>query len=626
MDVNNMFLFGFIELLFLVFPFMFGGGVPLGTPAGEEDEFLLCQASDELIAFTYWTGQGEIDPERGPTHQFMANDLWGAFFGEMRQSMKSHVAMEFRLDSEPVRDAMVTVLDQLAWGIFENPTCAALTKLAVRDEAPDQDLIDGTPDVSGFVITRLGDRRGDLEAAWNILVNVDDSISMEVVERDGLKMLQLKGLDAPTPVYMVIKNGYLVLGIGDDFFTTINWEVERETPKASWLQELETKLPVANRSSLGYVNLQHVFSFSREMRESLGGPDPTDFLTQADDIESIQFVTGMDEHGTINRTWLKGEIDDALSLGMFESKPISKEFFRQIPADATGAIATRLSTTEIMNLIRSTIESSGADVGEFDNAISESDRFLGISIEEEILAAIDNFAFVVSNFNVDAPQNGWVLGVRLRDEMSFQDTMLRFSARIEEIAEETGATYSTKEVENTTLHVYDAGQEFLPLRFSWALIGKYLYISFDEESIGRLLEKTQTENNGFHSVSVARMLTLAQELGLGEPYAYAELNAAQIYTFVYPLMTQMGMDQPFIEGGSLTLSQFPKPESICVGIDSNRLAVFKRDDGVELLGRQTLPGSNPIATTAFWLAGAFRSASNPKREWSNRKRIQNYDK
>jgi Protein of unknown function (DUF1559)/Protein of unknown function (DUF3352) len=588
---------GAVEFILMLFPFFFGAGLPTGMPPGPDDPALMALISSDHVGFAYWPGMAAVDGNANPTEKFMAQPELAAFVKRAREALLAEVK-ESLVDALPESiDSMAAVIDELAWGPMSRPTLMVIT---------DENLLDRKDEtlIGIALVNQLGEKTAEIEKhfkAWSTAARKENADS--VTTENGAELIELK-VKGPMESFLVtVRDGYLLFGTDRKWMANCVLKNNSNVAKSELLAKIEKELPVERRSSIAYLEMSKVKDLLPARGDPIADLDRLiPYLSQQlENLQSISFVTGLDSRGFLTRAKFEVKAGESV-MNLLPSRPLSPELLEALPGNLTGGIAMRLSPAQFLDDLKVQVESATGEGRAFEQMLESSNDFLGVKLREELLEVMDDFAFFYSKFNMADPVKGWVLGVRLRDEMSFQDMLNRINIRVGEFMQNNGMQFREVVNNGVTIHSIQTNDFGLPTEFSYALVEKYLVFSLDAATIGNFVRNLRREDNFSHKPAVEALFADCERYQLPRPTMIAELDTAAIANLLFPLAMQFLGNQPLTPGGKLVFNDLPSVEVLTDQVAPNLTALFKTETGFQVVHRQTYPGTSPLPFAGAALA------------------------
>ncbi len=589
---------GAVEFLILLFPFFFGSGLPTGMPPGPDDPVLMALASAEQVGFAYWPGMAKVDGNANPTEKFLGQPELSQFAQRARATLLKEMKSSLAESHPESMESMSAIVDEIAWGPLTRPTFLVLTEVDLKGES-------GSAKIGVALVNQLGDSANGIAkhfSAWSAASQREfaDSVSSE----SGVDFVELR-LPGQTPsIFVSVREGYLLVGTDRKWMANANLKNSATpTKKNVVLEKLETELSVERRSSVAYLDLGKIRGMQADPNVAQFDLSMNYLFKQLKNVQAIAFVTGLDSRGFLTRAKFDVKAGETI-LDLLPSTPLSAELLDALPMDATGAIALRLSPKQFLDDLKVQVEAATGEGKAFEQMLENSNDFMGVRLRDDLLEVMDDFAFFYSRFQMANPTKGWLLGVRLRDEMSFQDMLNRINVRVGQFMQNNGMAFREVANNGITIHSIEMNDFGMPTSFSYALVEKYLVFSLDPATIGNFARNLRGEKNFSRKPAVEALFADCERLKLARPTMVAELDVAAIAKLVIPFFMQFMGDQPMTPNGELKFSDLPTVEVLTKNVEPNLSALFKTETGFQILHRQTYPGTSPLcfAGTAFALS------------------------
>ncbi len=415
-------MFGVTELLVLAFMVTTPGGygIPVGIAPGTEDVYLHEIAPEDCLMYASWSGTSTLDPEENPTEKYLAQEEIQAFLSKLKLEAAQNKKWEGSESSQAYRELIVK-LPEMA---LTQPCCYYVDKVRWLD---DRDVTQ----IAGAFVIRLDDREAEIKR----LVEAID----EVPSYDGgawsQNVLSLLGGyfgGIAGERKFEVQENYLVIAFAGDGMDLAPQRVQdyAKAGEPQWLVDLKLELPVDRRSSISMLNLAKLNEFLDVSNNS----DITSALDQlgAQNLKRVGWVTGLDETGYVCRTTIHCDRKNGSLMDVVDLAPLDSDQLRGIHRDRDFVFATRLSTERLYSIV----ENLASEVGErdsFETQIADFEAFSGVSLREDLINEIDDYVFFYGDFRLPDFEQTLVVGIGIRDEMSFSGTLENFSRRIKEV-------------------------------------------------------------------------------------------------------------------------------------------------------------------------------------------------
>lgn len=583
-------------------------GIPMGMPPGPEDPLMAKVAPENCLVYASWSGVAKLDPDANPTEKWMSQPKTSKLIPKIRKAYRGYF-LKFAENSgdryyKHLNRIMIEVVDAAG----ENPAAFYLDGIEIEASKD--------PKATGAVVVNLGDQKetvaklvGDLHKWYGELDPKEASILFyEAIEIDGKKGLKIFSGVSDRPILVVIRDGYFILGLGED--SAQKAIANMKTPAPKWLDELRAENKVERTASVAYLNGKVVDTLVTKG----GFFDPfwinnTEWM---EGVKSIGWVCGLDSKGFVAHTSVRLEKDRKSLFALVDQDSIPKRDLKHIPADSTIGFATRLSTEKIMELIRDSFKSQ-SQREMYDDLLKQAQDLSGVSLEKELLNSVGNYIYVY--FDLDFPKlmgdsnSGWVVSVKIKDEMSFPEYLRQINKGIKNWASETDQfEYSVKKYDQYEICSVTPDKRW-QTKVAWTMVDdEWLFAPTTSELIEHI-KRRKKENQYLANEYAQEIYKFGDEQGYGAPLSIGHLNFPDILNefqaWIDPATDGDSKISPDVD---ILLSDIPKVKELVNGVKSNYAAVFKTKKGYHIYQRQTYPGGSPAVTF-----GAFAIASIPSR-------------
>ena len=595
--------FGLIELLVVWGSFFGGIGVPMGIVPGEEDPYLSQIAPEDCYFYASWSGTVPADPEKNVTEKWIAQEgiqtFWKELFGEYKRYANKEVGegankiIDKDIDEGNKRESAFyearPILFKLPEISFTQP-CAMFINRVTKDG------------VAGNFVVKLGKWEDEIAADMS-KVN-DQVLANRGWEREtvhGMDVLVLKKIvryQDELVLKVGIHKGYLLVAFsfleGEPSFEEIF--ASEKTPEPKWLTEIKNELPIERRGSIGMIDTGRWL----ELAKSLPGAADFDLF---DGANRVGFVTGMDGDGFLARTWIRTEGEMGAFFKAFEGDPLGEEELRAIPADQMVSTVSRLSPEQIYDGIKAFAESTGSGK-EFDEMVSGFEGFAGMTLKEDLLEKVDDFGFFYADMELEKMMSGSppaVIGIGIKDEMAFLDTMEAFSLRIEELVDENpDLDFNTKSVNDVQIQVVTDSSRWSGFpEVCFAQVGSRLLVSNDFEKLNLHImnaENGKPEETMFSQPEIKKLFEFGESIGCDGPIAIFRFDTGKLLNRYWDMGAML-----LRAGGNEERFQFPKVPvvgTMANGVTPQVSTSFRTKNGYQLYQRSVTPSSNIPTTVA----------------------------
>lgn len=585
---------GVVEFAIIAFMFSSSGGygVPVGIAPGFEDPYLHQIAPDDCLMYASWSGTTELDTGN-PTEKLLAQEQIQTFLNKLRtQCELAGKKVEGLSESEKAYREMVTTLPVLA---LNQPCCFYIDGLQWKD---DRDA----PIFSGAFVIRLGDEKERVKQIVEAMVDVPDLAEYPKFGGLGDFMLGYAWSSVQNRKFEV-QGDYLVFAFGGSGMEAATEKVTEyaKAGEPQWLKELKEELPVARRSSVSMFNVKMVNDLlatanDNEIFRGLKG-------IGLQSVERISWVTGLDGSGFVGRASIQCDELEGL-MKVVDLPPLE-------PDNLTGVgnrdfiFATKLSAEELYSIVED-IAANVSEKDRFDSMIAEFEAFSGISLKDDLIEDLDEYFYVYGDFDLARFDKNWMLGVGIRDAMSFSETLANFNRRISEVIEESETLeYSVEEFEGIEIHsVKDTRNAFGWFQNpNWARVDSQLLISFSSSTIKNHITKMK-ESPFVDSAGGKRLWQFAKDQEIAGPIAVMNIDWKKILKLIEPFLAGAD-DFEVIPELEIRFGDLPDIDTLVNGIEPSITGVYRTPKGFQMYQQQVQPGGSPVATLAYSALASF---------------------
>ena len=554
-----------------------GLGTPLGIVPGEEDPLLMRMAPQNAFLYASWAGTQEADPKGNPTEQWIAQKDMQRFWKDMDTRL-SEIALKVIEEADnPVSAHLNALTVKLPKLLCRQPCGIYLDRFEANEKAPHDS------GYGGVLAINLGDRKKEIDehlalARKSIKENDAVDVSREY-EVDWLvssnKWLKTKiGIHEQ---YLVIgfSSGELKPEIGSFF-------ENKDTPEPSWLTAIKKRLPVPRRASVGFIDVKKFHEAAR------GVFAPLEFEGDfAENVTTIGFVNGLDAEGYLGRIWLPGA-NDAEFAKVF-NRPIDRDFLSKMPVGEFFTVSARVSKEEVYSALKSEIGNAKI----FEESIANFEAFSGLTLKQDLLNNLSGNVFAIGSANIFGSRAA-CLCFEVKDDMAFLDTIDGFVRRLKDVSDDGGSfDFETKKIDDIKLYRVTLHKKWSSVKeIYFAQRGFRLIVANNLKMLKEVLraEKAEEGKSWLESERVRQLDEFAKKHELGEPHLLFEVDAKPIASF---LQVFSGMFE------SMGFARFPDEATLVNGLQPNLNALFKREDGIEIVQKHVMPVGNPVSFFGF---------------------------
>ncbi len=561
-----------------------GLGLPLGIPPGPEEPVLANVAPEECLFYTTWSGMAKPDPSaENQTEQLLAEPEVQFMFAEIERRINAALRQTV---AEEDPDAVPIAEDAARWAktLITHPTAVFLSGVTIG--------LTGL-EVRGGALVCVDDDGPKLKETLEKYQQMFLQGAAQPVQIGGATWYRLK-LDPQAPaITWGVRGRYLIVGVGEGSVEGILSRAATAPP--TWLTDLRKQLPVGRTSTVTYVNLAKILQLAVPLagREA---PRIQAFLSAAglDRVTSLASVTGLDETGFVGKTLLGLSGEPAGLLSFAAAGPLTAEDLASIPADATIALAARIDAESIFDTILSIVEKIEPSAREEANeGIAEIQRMLGFDLRDDVLKSLGDSVCVYNS-----PEEGGLVFTGLTVVVPVKDhaklsgahlKLLAFArAQMAMGAGRRGPRIEQLKFAGQEVYFFNARDDEFPLAPAWCLTDKELIVAPFPQNIKAYL----TRGDEFKSLATVPEVAGVLQDGDG-PVVLSYYDTGKIFELAYPfvpMFAQVVLSELAREGIDVNLSLLPSAGSIGKHRRPGVAAVRRSPAGIEMIGRQTIPG------------------------------------
>jgi hypothetical protein len=576
-----------ISEIFILLGIFFGGsfGLPMGVAPGPEDPMMFKIAPANCVLYASWTGIGELDKDANPTEAWMARPEIQAMVDKLRGAYRGAILKTIKKDGDGSIHALTKLILRLAETSSRNPTAFYLT---------DFQFIERKAVVRGAAMIGLGDQTDEIE---NALAEFERELTKESEEDLGIERVEIAGQlafrvqvpNTQTEVSFGIRGKYFVFGFGKDSLTELAKNSKTDAPQ--WLTDARAELPVKRFSSMTYFDTNAAIELVKfDANDVLNFRAVFDPVI-GDDVDEITWVSGVDDRGFLTRTSIHTADKLTGALSVLDGNPISIDQLDDFPADATVGAATRFSTKRVLELVENVAKTAGQEQA-LEAALSEFQIVTGMTLKDEFLQSIGDYVYFYYMLDAGKPMAGWVASVHIEDEMSFPGVFSDLNKALERAIKESDGRikFEKKEIAGNDFFSFSQNQWS---QVTWGLVDEQLYFAFDSDDISRHLKGHEEANQLSQHESVKAFFEFGENSGFGGPIAVLDLNLPSVLKGLWSFTNMVPKDKNFSDDFDFTFGDVPKLDVLIKNVQPNLTAVYRTKQGLQMMQRQTYPGSSP---------------------------------
>ena len=587
--------------LYLAFVF-FGGsmGIPMGMPPGPEDPMMAKFAPQECSFYASWSGVAKTDPKANPSEKWMAQPVTGKAIPKLRRAYRGYLLSRAEA-FEPAAKLSTRMLVEVIDAGSVNPAGVYIDKLNI-----DKDSFS----LRAAVMVSLGNWKAEVKRIFEELHTLlsknatgrpsTEFSAFRALVVDGEKVIELSSIAEGLPIFVALRGEYFLLGVGKDSLADV--AKNTQTPPPKWLSEMKARLKIDRVASIAFVDFKEVQELFRLPIWEFGmGTSFADFFQ---DIKSAGWISGMDAKGCLTRAEIKtGEQVKGL-LSVIDLKPIPEHFLKDVPADTTVGLASRLSTKRILEMVKKTAENAGQNEP-LNDTLGKFQRVTGVSLEQELLEAVGDYVHAYYTLDLGNWNSGWIVSVRIDDEMSFPAIFDQINQGLKRWIEDLDQSEFSV-VQHGLHEIYSVKTQVRSANFSWALVDDQWYFASQAADIIKHLEGQPDDNQYLNDSTVKEIFEFGDQNGFGGPVAIFHLNLPHLLEAARPFIEPaLKSNDALMQGMDFRLNDIPPVDELVHEVRPNFMAVYRTNEGFQVLQRQTYPGSSPGVSFAALAIGAL---------------------
>ncbi len=588
-----------------------GFGMPTGVPPTQEDPLAAKIAPADCLFYASWAGTGTPDATSGNhTERMLAEPEVQRFLTEGRGRMLGFVQMAAANDpnaQQGIEDIMKLL--ELVQG---KPGAMFLSDLVFNGNDP--------PTIKGAGLLRVDDDAAEVQNILNRLQGRAPPGQVTSVQI-GSRTFSRVQLDEEAPtITWGVAGKYLLFGLGDGALEGMMQRAGGQPP--AWLANVRTRLPIPRVSTTMYVDVKRVVEM---VVEQSGEPEAGRIVLVLglDKVQSFANVSGMDDKGCVSRSLLAVDGAGTGLLSWIDAKPLAADDLKVIGQDAPAAIAFKLDTTALLDLVLGMIgQFEPREAEQAREEMAEAEQHLGFNIREDLLKSFGDTWRIFAQPGENALIGGWTIAIQVRDRQKLeriQETLLTMAKAALDQEGEGAPSISSDTLNGHTVHTLEFAQPGVPVAPSWCLTDNELFITATPQMMNPLLSGGGDGRSLAQHPDVAGLFSgSAKTLVLA--YMDTRVVAETILPMVPGLLQMFGIP-------ALDTSGLPPSEVIVSHLQPTVFAVGRTPDGVALFSRRTLPGGNMAASVPVMAAvalpavGAARQAARRTHGSNNLKNI-----
>ncbi|MEM7203224.1 MAG: hypothetical protein AAF628_23380 [Planctomycetota bacterium] len=596
-------LFGFFEVLSVMFAVILGLPFLYGVPPLPEDPALLRAAPADSVAYVQWfgTAAAEGTAPTSRTERLLAEPGVQRLLQRVRGAVRDQLFEEF---DHPLAPAVAGLVETL----LQRPGCAFVT----LTEA----------DFGGGMVVALGERGDEvttllrrLEGALIELMG-DQAAPLAAPQSVAMGFRALPTLPDTPPVAWRVRDGYLAVAVGEGVASQIAAGLAGEPGLAgrAALQRVHEAVRVARPMFRSFLDLERLLQFARA--HSMPHQQYTMDAAGLRGVQALISETGLEGPHCVSRTMLGLTEGRARAVAALTGRPLDPAVLGIVPGDATCAAAARLDPLLLLRGLRELLEVvDPREFAELDRGIDEFEEHTGLDLRRDVLAPLGD---VVAAWS--APSQGGALmfgptaALTIDDAEAFGRAFATIMKTLEGNASqrpETGRIPRDVYLERTTwgdreVWYLNPIGDFMPFAPAWCVTDTHLLLALYPQQIFATLDR---------GVDGATSLGARPELAGRRGSMLGWLDSEAMVGTGFPLAMAIGalvFSDLQRDGFDLDLAALPPLTSLTphLGVEVATLEATPR--GVMVARQGSLPLADPLMVMALpaaaWL-GWSRSAA-----------------
>lgn len=592
--------------------FMSGtAGVPVGVPPAPEDPVLAKIAPAECLYYGTWAGAAEPKAtSTNRTEQLLAEPELQHFLARVEETIKTSLYRAAEGEGDPRAALAAEAGPKLARLLLTHPTAYFISEVK-----PKEDKLD----VRGGLVVNCGDKGAETLA---LLERIQRAIPSEAfaekttIEIGGASFQRLRASDPNAPlIEWGLRGEHLIVGLGEGSAAGI---VERSsTDPPAWLVEARKQVTVPRVSSFAYANVKAI----RELAMPLVEETPTWAYFAAAGVTNIDgyyAVTGLDDEEFVSRTLLAIDGDARGLFQLADAQPLSAEDLSVVPQGAAVAVALRLDAGKLLESALAAVREADADGADrMEATVVGAAGMMGFDLRDDLLAALGDTWCVYSDPDAGGYLTGWTAVASVRNRMKLESTHAKLLRMARASFPDHRRSPQIKEIEfrGHTIYVFSVPDDDMPLAPAWCITDKHIVAGLYPQTVKAFLSRGEDYHPLTESPELAKALKEDPN-----PLMVTYVDLPQIFDPAYAVvqvMARVMLGELQEEGFDLDVSVLPSAGSIKKHLRASVGTVRRTEAGIEMVGRQSLPGGN-LGTTAPTAAALLLPAIQSARSAATR--------
>jgi hypothetical protein len=589
------------------------------------DPVIVRAAPEECLFYLSWNGMAKPDPKSAnQTEQLLAEAEIQKFAGNVVNTIDAALdeAVKDNAENAWVRQRFVPLVKVFV----RRPMALYVSKITVSEGSNGEN----ENPVEGGLIVSLGDEQAAVRSIIGEImekIKGDETGKVEVQTLGGFRFTRISGGRRDPILVWAIKDGYLLVGVGQGSAATLVARFDAKAKPATWLARLRSKLPVDRPAMTGFVN-------AAALVKLLGKnvPDPKFAATVRalglDSVKSLAIASGLDKQGILSQTLLEIEGEPRGAFKQLNARPLSAADLRPIPKDAVMAGAVRLDLHAIYAQVQQCVQQIDAAAHqEMQQGIARAEEQLGIKLDDDLFKGLGDAWCFYSAATPGALMGGTAaIVVSVRDKAGVQrahDALLSLAQQALAAEQKPPIEIKEETVGPQRFHYVQIKQPFAPVSPAWCLTDTALVISTTPDGVKSYLAGKGQGGSLAELPEVAPLLRSDRA-----PLAVGYLNTAEILKTGYPAL-QLGLMMAGAQmqqaGSQLSLPPLPALDSILPHARPSVSVTSRTKDGLLIQHRATVPGVSVenLSGAPAVMAGLLLPAIQAAREAARRNVVSN---
>ncbi|QDU93889.1 DUF1559 family PulG-like putative transporter [Lignipirellula cremea] len=537
----------------------------LGVPPAPENPVVHRIAPAECLAYLSWSATADADPTS-------ANSVE-------------------KLMAEPAMQEAIDAIDALVREY--TPTTGAgdlfgrLSRNAARQTAAlylaEVQLGDGPPQVQAGAIFDLGENAAALAGELERWQTETFAAAAQPQPIDGQPFFTVRLDPSAPPITWGVRDSFLLITVGDGEMERLLARMQQEPP--AWLTAIADTCPIERRSVIAFLNHSKVIETISQLPE---GEMAKPFLDQLglSSVRSIAIASGLDAEGFVTRACIDAPGEPTGLLKVFSGAALTDADLAVVPADAPAALAFKLDTVELFDLVTTMMGNVGGPAADQVPAMREGfQEAFQADIRDDVLASLGDTWTLFAAPDDGGLLTGWTIAVALKDRETFN----KFFTSAMNIAKTVlpRDSIALKQTQVGKQQVYSA--KFLgdlAIYPAWCVADDHLVFSLYPQAVlgflGRKADFQPLKADAF----------TAGQSDQGDLQSYGQLDGAAAVQWAYPfaLTAMRYLSQEHLNHGSDIESILPPGSAWLPHLKGNVTTWRRVDGGLQIVSRQAAPG------------------------------------